>query len=215
MPTADGSLLADLENLNLPRGLLNRNVALGDFSQAVTLTTLLLDSFGPKAMKQGPGKGRDFVLRQNLPWVLNGYNRLRRVLVGWLRRIEPTITPSEEQVSLQLLASTRRLCVTQSSVPVLLSDMGLTSTWTQCLSEFIYPSISRQSSTLQIELSHCLHEVVLASRQSKSSIQPLREAFLPVLRELNDQELNLQSVDSRLWVNISLVSAGSNLTKAD
>lgn len=215
MPAVNGSLLQDLENLNLPRGLLNRNIPLGTFSRAITLAILLLDSFGPKAMMQGTVRGRDFALRQNLPWVLNGYNRLRRVLVRWLQRTESTLTPDEEQVSLLLLASTRRLCGPQSSVAVLLPDMGLNFSWAQCLSELICPSINRQSPTLQIELSHVVNEVVQWSEQSKSSVQPLREIFLPILKELDDRNLNLQSMDLRLWVIIHLLSVGLIMTRAN
>lgn len=213
LPAPDGSLLADLENLKLPRGMLNRSVPLGTFNQAVSLAVLLVDSFGPKAMiqGQGPAKGRDFILRQNLPWVLNGYNRLRRVVVRWLQRMEPGLAQSEERVLLQFLASTHRLCVPQSSAPVLLSDMSLTATWIQCLGELIHASISLQSSTLQTVLSDCLNEVLRQLKQSKSSVQPLRETSRSILQELNDQRLILHAIDPRLVVNFALFSTGSSL----
>lgn len=217
LPAPDGSLLADLENLKLPRGLLNRSVTLGTFYQAVSLAVLLVDSFGPKAMMQGqgPAKGRDFILRQNLPWVLNGYNRLRRVVVRWLQRMEAELAQSEEHILLQFLASTHRLCVPQFSVPVLLSDMSLTTTWIQCLGELIHASISCQSSTLQTVLSDYLNEVLQELRQSKSSVQPLRGSFLPILQELNDQRLILQSIDPGLSVNPNLSSTEPSLESAN
>lgn len=206
-----------MENLRLPRGLLNRTVTLGTFHQVVSLAILLLDSFGPKAMLQGQGpvKGRDFVLRQNLPWVLNGYNRLRRVVVKWLQRTEPELAQSEERIVLEFLSSTHRMCVPQFSAPVLLSDMSLTATWIQCLGELIYPSITCQSSTLQVVLADYLDEVVQTSRQLKLSDQSLKETFFPVLQEVNDQGLNLESIDSRLWVNFNISSAESNPEKAN
>lgn len=214
MPAVNGSLLQDLENMDLPRGLLNRNIPLGSFPRAATLAILLLDSFGPMAMMQGTVRGRDFALRQNLPWVLNGYNRLRRVLVRWLQITKSTLTTDEERVSLLLLTSTRRLCAPQSSVAVLLPDMGLNFSWAQCLSELIWPCINRQSPTLQIELSRFVDEVVQWSEQSKSSIQPLREIFLPILKELDDQNHSLQSMDLRLRVIMHL-SVGLMMTRAN
>lgn len=207
-PAPNGSLLADLENQRLPRGLLNRSVTLGTFHQAISLAVLLMDSFGPKAMLQGqdPAKGRDFILRQNLAWVRNGHNRLRRVVIKWLQGTELELPQSEEQILLQFLASTHRLCVPQFSVSVPLSDMNLTATWIQCLGELIHASISCQSSILQAVLGDYLDEVVQGSRQSKSPAQLLREAFLPIFQDLVDQRLNLQSFDPRLWVNLHLSS---------
>lgn len=182
--------------------MLNRTVPLGNVYQAVSIAHLLLKSFGPKALTQGQSsaKSRDFVLRQNLPWVLNGYDRLRRVVVQWTQRTEPALAQSEEQIILAFLASMHHLCVRQFSVPAPLSEMSLTTTWIHCLGELIHPSITCQSSTLQAALSDYLDEVVQWSRQFKSSVQPLRETFFPILREFDIQGLNMRSVDSCLWV---------------
>lgn len=203
MPAPSGSLLTDLDHLRLPRGLLGRSLVLGTFSQAFTLTFTLLDSFSPKVTTESLEKRQDLILRQNLPWVLNGYNRLRKVLVRWLRSTGSKLTPEEKKACLQFLASTRRLCVCRSSGPTLPSDMSLASTWAQCISELIYPSISSSFPAMQVELSNYLDEFVQAARQSKSSAQLLREIFLPALAEIEDLNFNLRSMESRLWVIIA------------
>lgn len=205
MPATNGSLQADLENLGLPRGLLKEDVTLGDFPQAVALVSLLLNSFGSKATVPGLSKRGDFILRQNLPWVLNGYTRLRRVKIRWLQRTEQNPTSSEEQVSLQLLASTRRFCISQSSESVLPSDMSLAHTWVQCLSEFTHLCVSHHLPTLQAEISHFLDEVVKATKQSTSSLQLLKEAFLPILTEFKYQNPNTESLEPSLYVMTSPV----------
>jgi serine/threonine-protein kinase ATR len=209
MPAPNGSFLTELDHLRLPRGLLGRSLALGTFSQAFTLAFMLLDSFSPGATIGTLEKRRDLILRQNLPWVLNGYNRLRKVLVRWLQSAGLKLTPEEEEACLQFLASTRRLCVSRSSAPALPSDMSLTSTWAQCLSELIYPSIGNSFPSMQVEISNYLDEFVQSTRQSKSSAQLLREIFLPVLTEIEDGNLDLQLVDSRLWVTVASSSVAS------
>lgn len=201
IPTAEGSLAAELEKLNFPRGLLNKGVALGTFSQAVTVTILFLESFNSRIITQSTAQGREFILRQNLPWVLNGYNRLRKVVVRWLQKTKSTLTPDEEQITLSFLTSTRCLCFPQSSQPASLSDMGLISIWIQCLSDLISPSIVCQSSALQISLSRFLDE--LTGALSWSFVKSLRENFIPILSELNEQDIDVQSINTHLWVNLT------------
>ena len=200
IPASNGSLLTELDHLHLPRGLLGKSLALGTFSQAFTLALMLLDSFSPKATIESLEKRRLLILRQNLSWVLNGYNRLRKVLVKWLQSARSKLTSNEEETCLQLLASTRRLCVSRSTSPALASDMGLASTWAQCLSDLIYPSISHSFLAMQIQISEYLDEFVQTTRQSILSTQLLREIILPALAEIEDRDLDLQSMDSCLWV---------------
>jgi len=203
MPAPNGPLLADLDHLRLPRGLLGRSLALDTFSQAFALTSMLLDSFNPKVTIGSLEKRRNHILRQNLPWMLNGYNRLRKVLVRWLQSAGSEVTPEKEEAGLHFLASTRRLCVSPSSAPAVTSDISLASTWAQCLSELICPSISNSFPAMQSELSNCLGEFVQATRQTKSSAQLLREIFLPALAEIEDRDFNLHSMESCLWVIIA------------
>lgn len=205
IPASNGCLLTELDHLCLPRGLLGRGLALGTFSQAFTVACVLLDSFSPKATIESLQKRRDLVLRQNLSWVLNGYTRLRKVLVKWLQSAGSKLTPAEEETCLQFLAFIRRLCVSRSLAPAQPSDMSFASTWAQCLSDLVYLSISNSFLAMQIEISKCLDEFVQTTRQSNSSAQLLREIFLPVVAEIEDGDLDLQSMDSCLWVTTTLI----------
>ncbi|KAJ5300562.1 uncharacterized protein N7443_005564 [Penicillium atrosanguineum] len=207
IPASSGSLLTELDHLHLPRGLLGRSLALGTLSQAFKLALMLLDSFSPKTTIESLEKRRVLILRQNLSWVINGYNRLRKVLVKWLQTARSKLTSDEEETCLQLLASIRRLCVPRSTSPALPSDMGLASTWAQCLSDLIYPSISHSFLAMQVEISNYLDEFVQTTRQSNTSAQLLREIILPILAEIEDRDLDLQSMDSCLWASLQSLRA--------
>lgn len=192
--------MVDLDNLGLPRGLLKRSLPLGSFSQAAALAIALLDALSPEASAQGVSKRRNCTLRQNLPWALNGYHRLRRVLVRWLQTPSLKVTPADEQILSQFLIYTRRLCVSESSMATILSDMSLASTWTQCLAEFLPLSISLSIPTIQLDLSHFMDEVTLAIKQSKLAVPQLRDILLPVLTDIRVQDSNPQVVEQCLGV---------------
>ncbi|KAJ6104203.1 hypothetical protein N7523_010523 [Penicillium sp. IBT 18751x] len=207
IPACNGSLLTELDHLHLPRGLLGRSLTLGTFSQAFTLALLLLDSFSPKVTIESLEKRRVLILRQNLSWVLNGYNRLRRVLVKWLQSARSKLDSNEEETCLQFLASSRRFCVSRSTSPALASDIGLASTWAHCLSELIYPSISHAFLTMQGQISDYLDEFMQTTRHSGSSAQLLREIILPALAEIEDRDLDLQSMDPCLLTSLQSLRA--------
>jgi serine/threonine-protein kinase ATR len=198
MPSKSGSLMVDLDNLGLPRGLLKRSLTLGSFSRAAALATALLDALSPEASAQGISRRRNCTLRQNLPWALNGYHRLRRVLVRWLQTPGLKVTLADEQILSQFLIYTRRLCVSDSSMATMLSDMSLASTWTQCLAEFLPLSISLPMPTIQLDLSHFVDEVTLAIKQSKLAVPQLRDTLLPVLTDIRAQDSNPQIVEQCL-----------------
>lgn len=200
--------MIDLDNLGLPRGLLKRTLTLGTFSQAASLATGLLDALSPDASAQGVTKRRNCTLRQNLPWALNGYYRLRRVLVRWLQTPGFKATPADEQILSQFLIYTRRLCVSESAMATLLSDMSLASTWTQCLAEFLPLSIGLPMPAIQLDLTQFVDEVTLAIKQSKLAVPQLRDILLPVLTDIRAQDSYSQLVEKSLLVITSLNSAG-------
>ncbi|KAJ6084451.1 hypothetical protein N7486_011251 [Penicillium sp. IBT 16267x] len=188
IPATNGSLGVDLDNLALPRGLLRERIDLGSFPKAIILVSLLLDSFSPQATIEGLPNRRTFNLRQNLPWISNGYNRLRKVAAKWVQRAGPTMTPEEEQDTLEFMAYTHRFCVSDTSGSALRSDVCLASTWAQCLSDILPPSVSSQLPVLQTGLIHFLEEALQAAIDSKIFAQQLRESFLSALAEIKDKD---------------------------
>ncbi|KAJ5708031.1 hypothetical protein N7488_007832 [Penicillium malachiteum] len=190
LPARDGSLGVELDNLALPRGLLRETIALGPFSQAIILASLLLDAFSLQAAIPGGLKRQALVSRLNLPWALNGYNRLRKTVVTWLQKTGPHPTADDEQNALHFMNYASRFCKSDTAGSTLRSDMCLASAWTQCLSEILLLSISNQLSTLQIGMSHFLDETLQAASISGSFRLEMREFFLPALEEIKDKNGN-------------------------
>ncbi|KAJ6018089.1 hypothetical protein N7451_001468 [Penicillium sp. IBT 35674x] len=203
IPATNGSLGVDLDNLALPRGLIRERIDLGSFSQAIILVSLLLDSFSPQAAIEGIiSNRRSFNLRQNLPWVLNGYNRLRQVAAKWVQKAGPTLTPEEEQDTLEVMAYIHRFCVSDTSGSALRSDVCLASTWAQCLSDILPPSISSPLPVLQTGLIHFLEEALQAAIDSNVFAEYLRESFLSVFAQFKDKDGNFLPMEPGLLASI-------------
>ncbi|KAJ5731044.1 uncharacterized protein N7483_005552 [Penicillium malachiteum] len=208
LPTIDGSLGVELDNQALPRGLLRETIALGSFSQAVILASLLLDSFSLQAAIPGDLKRQTLVSRLNLPWALNGYNRLRKTVVTWLQKTGSHPTAEDEQNVLHFMNYASRFCKSDTAGSALRSDMCLASAWTQCLSEMLLLSISNQLPTLQIGLSLFLEETLQAASISGSFGLEMREFFLPALEEIKDKAGNWIAMEACLLDSVqSLQSA--------
>ncbi|KAJ5622049.1 hypothetical protein N7528_005281 [Penicillium herquei] len=208
LPARDGSLGVELDNLALPRGLLRETIALGPFSQAIILASLLLDAFSLQAAIPGGLKRQTLVSRLNLPWALNGYNRLRKTVVTWLQKTGSHPTADDEQNILHFMNYASRFCKSDTAGSTLRSDMCLASAWTQCLSEMLLLSISNQLSTLQVGLRHFLDETLQAASLSGSFRLEMREFFLPALEEIKDKNGNWITMEACLLDSVqSLQSA--------
>ena len=201
IPAANGSLIEDTQNLGLPPGLFKSNTALGGFPQAISLASRLLDSFNPKGEMQSHAKHHEFILRQNFSWVLNGFHRLRQVLIEWLQMKGAQLTSEDAIVPLQYLTHLHRCCVPESTLAGLLSNMSLTYTWSQCLSGFLSLENIGKMSSVQVILSRFLCDLTETAKSSQPLIQQLRETLLPVLTNVKDDNSSIQSLESCLWVS--------------
>lgn len=205
MPGSIGSLLIDLDDLTLPHDLLKKPTELGLFPETVALVSHLLDSFSPKAPVQEFEKLQNLDLRQNLSGVLNGFNRLRKVLVKWLQELGSSLGPGEDRVPIQFLTHVHRFCVSKSTSSALLSDVSLTSAWLQCLGCLLGPSVTHGLSNLQIELGKYLEEMAESTNQSKLFENQTRELLLPVLVDLGHEEQSSKPIEACLLVNIDII----------
>ncbi|KAJ5180764.1 hypothetical protein N7492_003974 [Penicillium capsulatum] len=207
IPVANGSLLTDLDSLNLPRGLLKKSISLESFPRAAHLAFVLLDSAGPKASAQGPAKRCEPICRQNLPWELNGYTRLRKQISRWLRVSGQNFTLDDQKVLLEFLSYLRQFCVSDAPSPPLLYDMTLASVWSQCLAEILPLGVAYQLNSLQAGMSHCLNELQLIMRRSEPLAQHLREALLPVLDGIKERENSSQPIEESLLTSMQSIHA--------
>lgn len=194
----------DLKHLNLPPGLLEENATLGTFCQTVSLASQLLDSFQPRTKLHGHGNRQDSILRQNLSWILNGHQRLRTIILRWLRKAGSNLPQEEEQISVQYLEHVHRFCIVEPISSGPLSGRSLVNTWSQCLAEFLAIDSLKQLPTLQTGLSYFLNDLSEAMRKSESVVRQLQESLMPVLSEILNRNTVLQSLDSGLKVSSSL-----------
>ena len=202
MPASHGSLLRALDSLGLPHGLIRHRISLGPFVQTIFLAIMLLDSIGQKQICQKFPKRQGVSLRQYLPFVLNGYNRLRKLIVRWLQKATPTSIPTQEQVSLQFLESFNRLCELNAFVSPMLSHVSLSSTWIQCLGDFLPLVVAKPWPACQTRLSQFLNEW-LQARQSRSSADPSGKTFLVILEGIKDSSPGISRTEPCLLVIIS------------
>ncbi|KAF4759666.1 hypothetical protein HAV15_007320 [Penicillium sp. str.  len=201
IPAANGSLIEDTQNLGLSPELFKSNTALAGFAQTVSLACRLLDSFNPKGEMQSRAKHHDFILRQNFSWVLNGFHRLRQVIIEWLQIKGAQLTSEDATVALQYLTYLQRCCVPESTLAGLLSNMSLTSTWSQCLCGFLSLENIGKLPSVQVILSRFLCNLTETAKSSQPLVQELRETLLPVLTEVKGDNSRFQSLESCLWVS--------------
>lgn len=199
-PAVNGSLREDLDHLVLSRGILRETIPLGSFPQAVALAALLLDSFGSQASTKSITKQQSLIFRQNLPWALNGYNRLRKIVAKWLQGAGSKLSLEDEKKALQFVSYTCQFCMPDRTGSAIHSDVCVTSVWTQCLSEMLPISVSYQLSTLQTGLSHFFNELVPLIGRLEGLREQLTQLFLPAVEEIKDKSGHFRAMESCLLV---------------
>lgn len=196
----NGTLVQDIENLNISPGIFKTRISLGGFLQASSLACRLLDAFNPKGGMQPRAKHQDFIVRQNFSWMLNGLHRLRTVIVEWLQMTGAQITQEEESVPLQYLTYLHRCSAPESTFSGLLSNMSLLSTWSQCLCGFLGLERIDLLPSVQAILSRYLDDLSQITKTSQSLVPQLIEILLPTLTEIKDGNAIFQSLDLCLQV---------------
>lgn len=206
LPSADGSLIAEIQGIGLSPAPFERNTEIGGFTQAVSLVFRLLDSFNSNDEMQSRAKHHDFILRQNFSWLLNGFHRLRQPILEWLQWKGLHLTSEDEEIPLQYLKYVRRCYRPDSTVAGLLSNITLTSTWSQCLCAFLKLANIERMPSVQTVLSHFLDDLAQTSTSSGPLIQQLRETLLPALIDAKSCD---QRLESCLLVNFVFNISGS------
>ncbi|KAJ5770783.1 uncharacterized protein N7511_002834 [Penicillium nucicola] len=202
IPAEGGTLIEDIENLGLSPSLCSNRTLLGNFYQSFSLACRLLDSFSPNNDVVSRAKHHEF----NLSWTLNGYHRLRKVILEWLHLFRAKLTPEDESLSLQYLTCLQRCWVSGSHTSSLLSNTSLVSTWCQFLRGILGLDVLSQLNSVQALLSCFLDDLSRAAANSRSLVQQLREA-LPALGDVESVHLNDQLSESHLWSSFQTLHA--------
>ncbi|KAL4923269.1 protein kinase MEC1 [Aspergillus undulatus] len=172
LPVPDGPLFSVMGTLGLSRSPFEKRIKLKSFRGAVLLALSLLDSFiarRPVLARKTPNA------RQNLAWVLNGYQRVWRVLFGWLRSSGLHNLELKVEVCLHFLTSIR-MCWACEALP----DTGITYGFLQTLGDILSLDYLDHSLTLQIELSQCLDDLTSPHECTERRLRCIRR-LLPSL----------------------------------
>ena len=181
IPAMHGSLLDELDNMSLPRDLFRDSLTLGSFGRAIALASLLLNSFNSREISQGASKRRDTIRRQSPPWMSNGYNRLRKVVSGWLQSSGLSFNAKDEEVVLHFLGSMSRFYLSEPFVTPSSPYTNPSCPWPQALGQFLLLGARYPLPTLQTGLSQFLNEGLQVSPPFHSSVAQTKKIFLPAL----------------------------------
>lgn len=192
IPTPGGDLLVELNRLGLPRALFERRVSLGTNSRAIILALQLLNSCRPSFTCNPCMKRENLLARQNLAWILNGYQRLWKVTVSLHQNTGSAALDSTSWIVLQFLTSLEPKGEQESfrSGP-LQSDIELSQTWLQCLSEAFSLDGFGQMPALQLGLSSFLCRLIEATKGPNMLAECMSYTLLPVLIDIRKKSMFL------------------------
>ncbi|CBF79340.1 protein kinase MEC1 [Aspergillus nidulans FGSC A4] len=130
-PLPGGPLSVGLGRISLPRNLFRKGFKIGSTERAFNLILALLESFVVPESSPTSVPDKASIVRQNLAWILNGYERLWNVLSSWLRSPSLDNLKSKVELCSHFLTSIRPYCFYGSSfateiaydVPRMLGDI--------------------------------------------------------------------------------------------
>ncbi|PYI12112.1 hypothetical protein BO78DRAFT_392787 [Aspergillus sclerotiicarbonarius CBS 121057] len=180
----------NLDRLGLRCGSFNKVIRLESHAQAVRLCFNLLSStVNSYAAYNVPSD------RQNLTWLSNGYRRLWKLIVIWLRNAGTADIASKDRICSQLLEFTRRLCGYGSYTQ---SKERLAYIFLQTLAGILTLDDLSQSSHLQLKLSHALDSFTNAFGSRENVMRSLRNTMLLV----KEQPASFESLEPCLQTAI-------------
>lgn len=190
IPTSKGTIFLDLDRLGLPHGLFVKDISLGTFWQAALLTLRLLDIFNPSFKTCLHTTGKGYVIRQDLSWALNGYQRLWRAVSSWTNDSGPDAMQASMQISTQFARCVRRFCKEESSLP-----SSMTSTWLHALADLLTLDNLSQNPALQFELGHLLDSLAETSDRPQIFFRRMGNIIFPTLIQIKDTDAALDSFE--------------------
>lgn len=145
-------------------------------------------------------KHEDLLARQNLAWILNGYQRLWKVILNLHQNTVSSALDSTSWIALQFLASLQSKSELESFRSGLQSDIELLQTWLQCLSEAFRLDGFSQMPDLQLGLSSFLCHLDEATKDPNMPVDCMNYTLLPVLINIRKDSMFLV-LDSNLQVS--------------
>lgn len=176
-------------------------MTLGTFPQAISLILQLLDAFIPSPESSVHMNKKDSFIQQSCAWVSNGYQRLWKIVLRWLKTTGPDSPQCKAQVPLQFLASIQRHCNRESSLSALVSSkMDFTRILLQSLAELLALDALRQIPALQLGLSQFFDNLAENLGRSEVFVTCMGDILLPTLIDIKTKHFVFQALEPCLQV---------------
>lgn len=184
IPTSTGTLLDDLGGLGLARELFDKKLRLGTVARTFDIVFYLLETFSLGEFDCSGVVEELPVSRQYLGWVLNGNQRLGRVICTWLHKARQDEVDTVGEISVKFLNRIRLYCASGS---YLSSRVKLIPDLLQIVIDFLALNNLSQFTGLQLELSRFVESVTGCSHMYSTCI---RNHLLPTLQTIQNASNN-------------------------
>ncbi|KAL4785846.1 hypothetical protein BJX76DRAFT_366638 [Aspergillus varians] len=191
LPVPKGPISVVLGKLGLPHNLFERRVKLGSFQGAVLVTLSLLDSFLVRMADHISCPNKASGIRQNLAWILNGYQRLWGVLSSWLRSSNLDNIDSKAELCTRFLTSTRTCCLCETS-----SEMEITCDFFKTLGDILSSDYLDKCPSLQLKMAQFIDDSINFPNCTERQLKCIRR-LLPSLSDAM-KKTTFKSLDLRL-----------------
>lgn len=174
-PVPEGPLFVVLGKLGLPRNLFEKRVSLGSFQGAVLVTLGLLDSFLVRLDGHISFPSKASSMRQNLAWILSGYQRIWSVVSIWLQGTSMDKVDSKVEICSRFLASIRACCLCETS-----SEIETVYDSLQMLGDILSSDCLSHSTSLQSQLACFIDDFVNFSDCTEKQLKYIRRILPPL-----------------------------------
>lgn len=199
IPSPKGNLFRELDELGLPRGLLENRMRLESFPQGLRTILVLLDSLRPKILKRGSTFKDSSIVRQSRAWVLSWYHRLWKPIYRWLRLPNNFDTGCKDYVCSQFLARVRPICV-PPYFPSAATDLAHDSIEVLC--QVLEMEDLSQLSASQLELKQAIVRLMdLFNHTGSFPVICGRAVVLPTMEDLQKKN-NFRQLAPQLQVTL-------------
>lgn len=179
--------MAEVERFGLARDLFGKKITLGSFPHVAASLLQLLDSMVPPASLWNNTAP---IIRQNLAWALNGYQRLWKIIIHWIQTTGPSNFQYKSQLSIRFLTCTQRCHDAYSSLGRIVSlDIKVTCVWLRSLADLLSLELFRQEPALQAAFCQFVDSIGELAQQSTVIKACIEDILLPTLWDIKSDDI--------------------------
>ncbi|KAL4869315.1 hypothetical protein BDV12DRAFT_185211 [Aspergillus spectabilis] len=206
LPVPGGPLFVVIGKLGLPRNLFEKRIKIKSFRGAFLLSLSLLDSFRDPVAGHRSFYDRIPSVRQNISWILNGYQRVWSVTSSWLRSSSSDSIEFKVDICLRFLTSIRSCCLGSSETDIAYDLL-------QTMSDVLCSDYLVHSPALQLELSQLIDDLTGFPKLTDRYLKCIKRLLLPLSDVTKKATFN--SLEPRLQTVIYNVLAKAAQTHSD